>query len=190
MELRAIVSIPIGINNLQSDRHAYTAPLMEWQYIKHRFIEQRKSRGLNQDDVAKAGKIRQGYISKLESNLNQGPSVEIFTKAVEGLGITVSEFFRQIERQTDADSTSLQQRDTTQPSPQSPGQPREAADGARSGVRSDPAVVRELLYDLADVLAEAAKRIPTSAHQRSPSAGARGSERAARRGSARRKKTG
>lgn len=68
---------------------------VEWKTIRSAFVRLRGTR--TQAQIAKAGDLYQSDISKLESNDNLGPVVETFVKAVAGLGMTVSEFFRQIE---------------------------------------------------------------------------------------------
>lgn len=88
---------------LQALQSTYTPAEMEWLTIRNRFIALREDRKLTQEQVADKGKLDQGGISKLESNLNQGPSVETFVKAVEGLGLTLTEFFAQLENQTNTD---------------------------------------------------------------------------------------
>jgi transcriptional regulator with XRE-family HTH domain len=63
-----------------------------------------KSRGDTQTTIARrggligdSGKVLQNVISNLLRNDRHGPTVEIFVQAVEGLGITVSEFFAAVE---------------------------------------------------------------------------------------------
>lgn len=68
---------------------------VEWKVIRSAFIRARGTR--KQAEIAKAGDVYQSDISKLESNDNLGPAVETFVKAVEGLGMTVSSFFANIE---------------------------------------------------------------------------------------------
>jgi transcriptional regulator with XRE-family HTH domain len=57
-----------------------------------------RGRTLTQTQIADAGDIRQNAISKLLTNRNLGPSVEVFVGAVLGLGIPLSEFFASLER--------------------------------------------------------------------------------------------
>jgi transcriptional regulator with XRE-family HTH domain len=60
-----------------------------------------KRAGATQESVAKAGGLRgQNVISKMLANRNRGPGIETFTRAVEGLGMTPSEFFLEVERST------------------------------------------------------------------------------------------
>jgi len=69
------------------------------QHYAARLAEARRV-GQTQDSVAKAGHLAgQTAISKLLANQNLGPSVETFVKAVRGLGLEVSTFFAEIERQ-------------------------------------------------------------------------------------------
>jgi transcriptional regulator with XRE-family HTH domain len=57
-----------------------------------------KTEGLTQAMVAEAGGLPgQNAISRLVSNHKMGPSVETFTRAVQGLGIRVSQFFAELE---------------------------------------------------------------------------------------------
>jgi transcriptional regulator with XRE-family HTH domain len=67
---------------------------MEWKDIRAAYKAARQERGLRQDQV---GDMAQGMISKLETNNNLGPTVGIFVRAIEGLGMSVSQFFAQIE---------------------------------------------------------------------------------------------
>ena len=75
---------------------------MDWEQIRRHYaarLADARRRGLTQQAVATAGKLpRQNAISKLLANDNLGPSVETFVKAVAGLGLTVSEFFAEIEQ--------------------------------------------------------------------------------------------
>lgn len=68
---------------------------MDWATIRSAFIRLRGAR--TQQEIADAGQLRQSHISKLESNDNLGPAVGTFVKAVQGLGVSVSDFFRQLE---------------------------------------------------------------------------------------------
>lgn len=74
---------------------------MRWMEIRKQYAElyaEFKKNGGNQQDVAERGGLSdQSAISKLVNNENLGPAVETFVRAVEGLGITVSSFFRRIE---------------------------------------------------------------------------------------------
>lgn len=86
---------------------------MEWKQIRAHyerlFLEQKRRQGATQKSVAKRGGLAkrgeleqdgdpyQSAISKLLSNDNLGPSVEVFARAVEGLGMSLSDFFAQIE---------------------------------------------------------------------------------------------
>jgi hypothetical protein len=80
-------------------------PAVDWKVIRSAFIRARGGR--RQEDIAKEGRLHQSAISKLEANDNLGPAVEVFTKAIEGLGMPVSEFFLQIERSQDPSLTRL-----------------------------------------------------------------------------------
>ena len=152
--------IPIGISQLQVEAAVYTGGGMDWPQIRSRFISLRTARGLTQQDVAEAGEIPQGAVSKIESNTNQGPSVETFVKAVAGLGVTVSEFFLQIERPGKSDTTVARQSDTTLPSTPASGVSIGVTHGAHRVVSAAPAASRsDQLRDLADLLLTAADRI-------------------------------
>jgi transcriptional regulator with XRE-family HTH domain len=135
----------MGMNGLQELPSAYTQRRMEWLAIRNRFIRLREARDLTQQEVAEKGKIKQGAISKLESNLNQGPSVETFVKAVEGLGLTLTEFFAQIERRSPKADLKT---DTLKPTVVSSGPPPSLSE------HSDPQLV-----DLARACLEAAEHM-------------------------------
>jgi len=74
----------------------------EWKAVRGmfaRYMEAAKARGETQKTVAtKGGMYGQNAISKLLDNDNQGPAVETFLKAIKGLGLTPSEFFAELER--------------------------------------------------------------------------------------------
>lgn len=75
---------------------------MEWETIREHFAELLRDRqragGLTQETIAQAGGLsRQNQISRVLANRNRGPSVEIFIKAILGLGLTPSEFFAPLE---------------------------------------------------------------------------------------------
>lgn len=74
--------------------------VVEWKVIRSAFIKARGRR--TQGDIATAGGLHQSSISKLESNDKLGPAVEVFVKAVEGLGVKPSVFFAAIEKTTDS----------------------------------------------------------------------------------------
>jgi len=61
------------------------------------FRAERRRRKLNQTQVASAAGVKQGTISKIESDAKYEPSLTVFRKAVGGLGMTLSAFFAQIE---------------------------------------------------------------------------------------------
>ena len=191
--IRTRSGIPLRLNQLAHNTGAYTAFVVSLIDLRKRLRAERKKHFGNSRAAAKAAGLGASTVAKIEninSYPNYDPGVGTVEQLLKPMGLTLSAFFLQIERQTDADSTSPRQRDTNQPSHQLTGQPMEAADDARAGVRSDPAVVGEVLYDLADVLSEAAKRITASAHQRSTGPSTRRPEGTTRRGGARGKKTG
>jgi|SRR5262245_32124481 len=82
----------------------------QWKQVREHYRERMRAAKRNQKHIAAAGGIQQSSVSKLLHNRHLGPSVEIFLNAVEGLGIPVSEFFRQLERARD-ESTTIHARD-------------------------------------------------------------------------------
>jgi transcriptional regulator with XRE-family HTH domain len=59
-----------------------------------------RKQGLTQREIATAGGLTgQNAISKLLSNDNQGPTVDTFVRAVQGLGLTLAGFFEEMEQQ-------------------------------------------------------------------------------------------
>ena len=95
--------IPLRVSRLASRRGPYTRSLaMEWKTIRAHYEREftaAKRRGLTQAKVAKAGGLKgQNDISRLLANDTLGPQVETFVRAVEGLGLSLSAFFAQIER--------------------------------------------------------------------------------------------
>ncbi len=79
----------------------YNDAPMEWRQIRSAFIRLRGRRP--QHAVGKGGGLRQNAISKIEANDNFGPSVGVFVKAIQGLGLKPSEFFREVEQSLNQD---------------------------------------------------------------------------------------
>lgn len=89
------------------DWRLYSA-FVEWKTIRaayERAFLAAKNEGETQESIAERGGIRQNDLSRLFQNDRKGPRVETFVKAVKGLreGMTLADFFLQIERQTDGD---------------------------------------------------------------------------------------
>jgi transcriptional regulator with XRE-family HTH domain len=70
-------------------------PRIRTHYTAH--LAAARKAGQTQQMIARAGGLRQNAISKLQRNHNQGPSVETFVKAVHGLGLTLADFFGELE---------------------------------------------------------------------------------------------
>lgn len=68
-----------------------------------RLFREAKTRGETQETIAERGGLKQNQISRMFAIATYGPQVENFVKAIEGLGLSVSSFFAQIERKTDGD---------------------------------------------------------------------------------------
>lgn len=122
-----------------------TVPSVEWKVIRAAFIRARGRR--KQEEIAQAGGLYQSAISKLESNDKLGPAVEVFIKAIEGLGMRPSQFFAELERS---------------PNPPLKGEPKAGQDptATTGGPHGDlvSAVVPYVLYELSDQLLKAADR--------------------------------
>jgi hypothetical protein len=75
---------------------------MRWIEIRAYYAvvyAQAQANGVTQQAIAQRGGIAgQNSVSRLLSNDHLGPSVEIFVRAVEGLGLSLSEFFAEFER--------------------------------------------------------------------------------------------
>lgn len=65
--------------------------------VRDFFVTLRENRHLTQTQVATRGRIKQSTISKIEIEPEYEPSVSVFVKALEGLGVTASAFFAHIE---------------------------------------------------------------------------------------------
>ena len=65
------------------------------------------------DEEEKIAPIDTQTISNIERGVTKDPSILTVARLVEAMGLPLSEFFLQIERQTDADSIALRQSDTT-----------------------------------------------------------------------------
>jgi transcriptional regulator with XRE-family HTH domain len=71
---------------------------MDWTTIRTQYRALLRQSGVTQADVARRGGLSgQNAISKLLANTHRGPSVETFIKAVDGLGLSLAEFFAAIE---------------------------------------------------------------------------------------------
>lgn len=62
-----------------------------------RAVRAAKDRGLTQEQAAATAGIKQHYISKFKTAPNYGPAIELFIRAIEGLGISPSRFFAELE---------------------------------------------------------------------------------------------
>lgn len=123
---------PLGIRS---------APMpWKWATVRAAFLKTRGTR--SQAAIAKQAGLRQNAISKLENNSNLGPAVEIFLNAVEGLGLTLSDFFLQLER---SQTSALQWTDTLRNTDDLPD-PQEARHGGSDSVSaaSEQADLRQL----------------------------------------------
>jgi transcriptional regulator with XRE-family HTH domain len=81
--------------------------LITWPDIRahyeRQFRAEKVARNRTQQEVAENGGLsRNNAISKLLSNHRRGPSVDTFVRAVQGLGISLSEFFASLERGEDS----------------------------------------------------------------------------------------
>jgi transcriptional regulator with XRE-family HTH domain len=73
---------------------------MTWLEIRAHFIalHARSEAGVTQREIAERGGIKgQNSVSRLLANDKLGPSVETFVRAVEGLGLSVAQFFAEME---------------------------------------------------------------------------------------------
>jgi len=81
---------------------------VNWRQIRaeyRRAFRLAKDRGDTQTTIARrggligprSGKVLQNEISNLLRNERHGPTVEVFVRAVEGLGVSVSAFFAAVE---------------------------------------------------------------------------------------------
>jgi DNA-binding phage protein len=81
---------------------------MRWKdvqaHYRKLFYQGKRERQLTQAAIATAAGLAQPDVSRLMSmEGDDGPQVDTLLRAVEGLGISVSEFFSQIERRTNGD---------------------------------------------------------------------------------------
>jgi transcriptional regulator with XRE-family HTH domain len=90
------------INELVAQLDGYTRQTMiQWAAIREHFKRERDRRGLTQKEIAIAGDVDQGAISKLEADERYMPSLMTFLGAIQGLGYRQpSEFFHEIEQLT------------------------------------------------------------------------------------------
>jgi transcriptional regulator with XRE-family HTH domain len=78
---------------------------MDWRLVREHYKRLFESSGRTQTDVARAAGLPQSAIHKLMANTGDGPSVETLLRAVQGLGITLSEFFGQVEQERSRDGS-------------------------------------------------------------------------------------
>lgn len=126
----------------------YTAAHMEWAEIRQHFKAERKRRKRTQTTVAEAG-AEQSAISKIESDPTYTPQVDTFVKAVNGLGMPVWEFFRQLE------SDKVGQTPLTISALTDPAVPAQDGTHGRPSIRVgevDPTLRRAVLNDIAAAL--------------------------------------
>lgn len=74
---------------------------VDWKTIRAHYARLFETAKLERRDtqytIAARGGLGQNDVSRVMSNRGRGPQVETFIRAVQGLGIPVSSFFRQIE---------------------------------------------------------------------------------------------
>lgn len=102
-----MVDIPKRLYDLQIILTAILGACMaewwNWKVIREHYEQRLAVSPRTQADVAHAGGFKggeksQNAISKLLRNHKLGPTVETFLKAVNGLGMTPSQFFAELER--------------------------------------------------------------------------------------------
>ena len=72
---------------------------MDWVAVREHYRRLFEASGRTQVDVARAAGLSQSAIHKLLVNQGDGPAVETLLRAVQGLGLPLPEFFRQIEEE-------------------------------------------------------------------------------------------
>lgn len=93
------MSYPLGDKSVPGiSRPLYSDRLTTWGQIRAHYARALKQSTRTQVMVAEAGELRQNAVSKMLANSRLGPSVETFVRAVEGLGMPLSEFFASLER--------------------------------------------------------------------------------------------
>lgn len=72
--------------------------MVTWKEIRAHYAALWRASELTQEQVARRGGLKgQNAISRLLRNTKRGPSVDTLTKAVEGLGLSLVEFFTDLE---------------------------------------------------------------------------------------------
>lgn len=132
----------------------YTAGIVDWPDIRKHFVAERKRLGLTQEQIEKRGKVAQSRLSQIESDPAYTPTIDTFIRAVTGLGITVSSFFLQIERQTESSLRALATSATKDEL-----NPNERGRNDRP-VPTPRRRRRELLVDLSSALLDAIAELP------------------------------
>lgn len=87
----------MGIDELARSLRDYAAPAMDWTVVRRHFKIVRKRRKLTQTKVAEKGKIAQSIVSRIESDPTYMAEADSFLNAVEGLGLSLSSFFAELE---------------------------------------------------------------------------------------------
>ena len=76
------------------NRRADAAVAHAWEPLRERFVMLYRASGRTQADVARIGGLTsQAVVSKILSNRTNGPTLDVFVKAVAGLGVSLAEFF-------------------------------------------------------------------------------------------------
>ena len=147
-------------NNLSSIYGGYTPAVVDFSVVRELLRDERKKRKMSLDDLAASSGLTRSAIHDVEVNNGGKPRFETVARIIEGLGITLSEFFTQIERQTEGDSTTSRQSDTTA---SSGSRPARAASTEHGG---DPSVPPALSDDeLPDVLRDIGHQFSVAAHR-------------------------
>jgi transcriptional regulator with XRE-family HTH domain len=134
---------------------------MQWKDVQRRyrqlFAEAKRTRGTTQVKIAQSVGLTQADVSRLMNmEGDDGPQVATLLKAIDGLGISVSSFFEQIERQTAGDLPARAGVSTTAPTPR--GQAADHAEGRSVSAPPDTMLVRtEDIYKLGRTLGRALK---------------------------------
>lgn len=155
---------------LEGKTGSYTAAV-NLDVFRAVFRRTRKNRVGGADKLAELAGINRATIYKIETDKSYIPGIDTLTTLVEAMpGLTLSEFFSQIERQTDADSTESYSSVTTHP----PLRPTAASEGKPSyggpspGIRHDEvedSIIEDALLDMGNRLIDAIGAIHAARRQ-------------------------
>lgn len=72
--------------------------MLDWPTIRDHYLRLMAEAGRTQKDIARDGGLHQSAVSKMLANTKRGPTVSTFGRAVQGLGLSLTDFFATLEQ--------------------------------------------------------------------------------------------